>query len=124
MNTKEILNAPVSSAFKAALLEARRGWIVTSGGAVRTGYRHAGATLARQVRTSDYEDELVDAVLPSEGLPDTPDEEQFKALHESAAERALAWLKTHRSRYLDMVPARRRMEFAEGFAEELESEYS
>src|ERR1035441_10213631 len=98
MNTKEIMNAPVISAFKAALLEAHRGWIVTSGGAVRTGYRHAGATLARQVRNADYEDELVDAVLPSEGLPDAPDEEQFKALHESAAERALAWLNRQRFR--------------------------
>jgi hypothetical protein len=117
---QQILNAPVASCFKGALMSARRGFISTYAGCLKTSYRVVGATLARHVRNSDCEDECIEAILARPPVPDEPDVTFFKTAEEPAWKRSLGWLQRHRSRYLDLIPPRHREAVAEAFVEELD----
>lgn len=118
---QKILNAPVASCFKGAVMSARRGWITTYAGCIKTSYKDVGALLARHIRAADCEDESLEGIFAPTPVPDEPDVNFFKTAEEPASKRALIWLKKHRGRYLDLIPPRHHQAVAVAFAEELEA---
>jgi hypothetical protein len=101
---KQIMDAPVATMFKAAVLEARRGWISTSNGSIRTGYREVGRRLAHYVLNQDH-----DGAIASE-------------LEGKDRKGIIEWLRRARSRYMALVPRKHQAQLADGFIEGLEEE--
>jgi len=97
----QIMDAPVASMYKCAVVQARKGWINAGARARRTGYRQVGRALGRHVFSSDFDGEI------EAELNQMPDEQ------------ILQWLLRARSQYMALVPRRHHAKVLGGFVAEM-----